>query len=143
MHPPLYDQVTCHGHLGPTVECPDEEYCVRAEEAPGTDINRMLTQYGVLPPQREPIFGEWDDTLDLQTALATVNEARAAYAALPPEERQRIGSWSSFLHVAEQIIMDQERKAADAAKAAASPPNPNPATAPAGTSQSPAPEARS
>lgn len=69
----------------------------RQEFAKDADINYMLSRFGVTPTRGAPIYGEWDDTLDLQQALTSVAEAKTAYAELPTELKQKFRSMEELL----------------------------------------------
>ena len=107
--PPTKDQ-TSIGHDAPTVDASDgasietadgsiveNRDMARQEFAAEADINVMLSRFGVAPARGAPTYGEWDDTLDLQQAIASVTEARAAYAELPPELRNKFSSMDDLL----------------------------------------------
>lgn len=123
MMPPKKDQ-TDIGVDNPTVDASDGALIVthngdvienkdtaRQEFAQDADINYMLAKFKVVPPRGAPTYGEWDDTLDLQQALTSVNEARAAYRNLPDELRNKFGSMEELLtayHNGSLVIKDGE-----------------------------------
>lgn len=83
----------------------------RQEFAKDADINYMLSRFGVTPTRGAPIYGEWDDTINLQQALTAVNEARLAYADLPPELKNKFNSMEELLtayHNGSLVISDGE-----------------------------------
>lgn len=83
----------------------------RQEFAKDADINYMLSRFGVTPTRGAPIYGEWDDTINLQQALTAVTEARLAYADLPPELKNKFSSMEELLtayHNGSLVISDGE-----------------------------------
>lgn len=56
----------------------------------------MMSRFGVTA-QRQLIFGEHDDSLDLQTAYAAVDTASAAYYRLDKKIRDRFQTPMSFV----------------------------------------------
>jgi len=109
MHPPTKDQTdigvdnpTTDASHGAIIELSNGEIrenkdTARQEFAKEADINNMLSKFGITPERGAPTFGEWDDTLDLQQAIASVTEARAAYADLPEALRNRFNSMEELL----------------------------------------------
>ena len=69
----------------------------RQEFAKEADINHMLSRFGVVPERGSPTYGEWDDTLDLQQAIASVAEAREAFADLPKEIRSKFNNMEELI----------------------------------------------
>lgn len=109
MHPPTKDQ-TDIGVDNPTVDASDgatiDDQLTREEEnkdmarqefAKDADINYMLSRFGVTPVRGAPTYGEWDDSLDLQQAIASVAEARMAYNDLPEKLREKFNSMEDIL----------------------------------------------
>lgn len=110
MHPPTKDQ-TSIGVDEPVVDAandapfwlPNGELIInkdmaRQEFAKEADINYMLSKFNIVPERGAPIYGEWDDSMDLQQAISSVTEARAAYAQLPDALKGKFGSMEELLH---------------------------------------------
>lgn len=103
MFPPTKDQ-TDIGVDDPTIDASDgatidqgdqlteNKDMARQEFAKEADINYMLHKFGITPERGAPTYGEWDDTIDLQTALQATAEARAAYADLPKELKDKFNN---------------------------------------------------
>lgn len=113
MHPPTKDQT----HIGadaPKVDAShreDNKDRTRQEYKQDADINYMLGRFGVVPNKGQPIYGEWDDTLDLQLAMQAVRDARYAYGNLPEEMRKRFRSMEELIAAVENgslVIKDEE-----------------------------------
>ena len=81
----------------PEGDLTDNADTARQEYAKDADINYMLHKFGITPERGAPTFGEWDDTIDLQTALASVHEARNAYAKLPHALTSKFRSMEEIL----------------------------------------------
>lgn len=112
MHPPLKDQADI-GLEEPTIDAssgatllaageetpdnPDNRTYTRQEGKDEADINYMLSRFGIVQPRGTPTYGEWDDSLDLMTALNAVQEAREGYMTLPKELREKFPSMEAFL----------------------------------------------
>lgn len=109
MHPPTKDQTDINVE-NPTVdasdgaEIPDQQTreqnnkdMARQEFAKEADINYMLSRFGVTPERGAPTYGEWDDSLDLQQAIASVAEAKAAYNDLPEKLKEKFASMEDIL----------------------------------------------
>lgn len=107
--PPTKDQTTL-GVDNPTIDASDgailerhngdveeNKDMARQEYAKDADINYMLSRFGITPERGAPTFGEWDDTIDLQQALASVAEARAAFSEIPEELRKKFSSMEELL----------------------------------------------
>lgn len=87
MQPPTKDQSDI-GQDNPTLDAsnsPDNIDRARQEFKNEADINYMLSRFGITPARGAPTYGEWDDTVDLQTALQSVSDAQLAFRRLPPE----------------------------------------------------------
>lgn len=109
MHPPVKDQ-TDIGRDEPTLDASDgaiyelhngevvenKDMAVQ-EYAKDADINYMLNKFGITPERGAPVYGEWDDTIDLQQAIASVAEAREAYRELPAELKGKFSSMEELL----------------------------------------------
>lgn len=109
MQPPTKDQ-TSIGVDEPTIDASDGALIVthngdlaenkdmtRQEFAKDADINYMLSRFGITPERGAPTYGEWDDNLDLQQAIAAVTEARSAYRDLPEELRKKFNSMEELI----------------------------------------------
>lgn len=79
-----------------------EETLTRQEFKDETDINIMLSRFGVNQQQRVMEYGkEIDYNLDLQQALAAVDTARRANLNVPEELRSKYPTWREVLNGAE------------------------------------------
>lgn len=109
MMPPTKDQ-TSIGVDNPTVDAANKAVIelhngelkentdmARQEFAKDADINHMLNKFGITPERGAPTYGEWDDTVDLQQALAAVTEAKTAYGDLPQELKNKFASMEELL----------------------------------------------
>lgn len=117
--PPTKDQ-TDIGMDNPTIDASDgaETYLgtdnkdmARQEYAKDADVNHMLSRFGIVPERGAPTYGEWDDTIDLQSALTATREAAEAYRNLPPELRQKFNSMEELLTAVDNgslVIKDEE-----------------------------------
>lgn len=111
MHPPVKDQ-TDIGADEPTIDAsdrPGNRDTARQEFAKEADINYMLSRFGITPQRGAPTYGEWDDSLDLQQAIASVQEARAAYRDLPDALKKKFNSMEELLaayHNGSLVIKD-------------------------------------
>lgn len=122
MHPPVKTQ-TDIGADDPKIDAADgTEYVAyngdilinrdtaRQEFAQEADINYMLNRFGITPERNTPMFGEWDDSIDLQQALTSVAEARTAYRDLPDALKQKFSSMEELLtayHKGALVIKDE------------------------------------
>lgn len=109
MQPPTKDQTTLDVD-NPTLDAAngtliedrhfvyENKDVARQEFAKEADINHMLSRFGIVPERGSPTFGEWDDTIDLQQALASVEEAKMAYQDLPEEIRKKFNNMEELLH---------------------------------------------
>lgn len=100
MHPPTKDQSDI-GVDNPTLDCSDLPDTARQEFAQEADINYMLSRFNITPARGAPQFGEWDDTIDLQTAITATREAREAYRRVPKELREKFSSMEQLLQAIE------------------------------------------
>lgn len=89
---------------------------VRAEFKEESDINNILTRYGVNPQNlRQMTYGaEVDERLDLQTALFAIEQAKSITGYVPDELRSKYNDWRAILNGAEsgeyQYDLDQLEK---------------------------------
>lgn len=111
MHPPVKDHVTCFKRnddpgLDASDGAPIEEQDgtvtenkdhARQEFKDESDINYVLSKYGITQPREAPQYGTWDDSVDLQTALDSVREAREGFKRLPEELQRKFGTMEEFL----------------------------------------------
>lgn len=100
MHPPLKDQ-TDIGVENPGIDAsdrPGNKDMARQEFKDEADVNYMLAKFGVAPPRNAPTYGEWDDSIDLQSAITSVREALGAYERLPADLRERFTSMEGLLN---------------------------------------------
>lgn len=75
------------------VDCSRDELITRQEFKGEVDVNTILSRHGVGNFMARPeVFGEHDFDLDLQTAIAVTDEARAMWQRLPMEIRVKYGS---------------------------------------------------
>lgn len=120
MMPPTKDQ-TDIGTENPTVDASDghlheldetlNKDRARQEYKNEADINYMLSRLGVTQPRGAPVYGEWDDTIDLQTAIASVREAKAGYRTLPEELQKKFPTLEAFITAVDNgslVIKDKE-----------------------------------
>lgn len=113
MQPPTKDQNDI-GVDNPTVDAShraDNKDQARQEFKMEADINYMLSRFGITQPRGAPTYGVWDDTIDLQTAIMAVREARAAYNDLPEVLRNKFGSMEEILTAVDNgslVIKDEE-----------------------------------
>lgn len=109
MHPPTKDQTTLDVD-NPTLDASDgalietkegevieNKDMARQEFANDADINYMLSKFKITPERGAPTYGEWDDTIDLQQAIASVTEARQAFRDLPEELRKKFNNMEELL----------------------------------------------
>lgn len=104
MHPPTKDQANGIGADEPTIDCAVDMYTgaeladmARQEFKNDADINYMLSRFGVTQPRTAPIYGEWDDSIDLQSALQAVHDAREGFKTLPKEMKEKFHKMEDLL----------------------------------------------
>lgn len=116
MHPPTKDQRDI-GLENVTLDASDSEDNkdhARQDAKDEADINYMLSRFGITQQRGAPIYGEWDDTINLQTALESVREAKMGYYTLPKELREKFPSMEEFLKAVDNgslVIKDTEEEA--------------------------------
>lgn len=113
MQPPTKDQsnigwdnVLCDASASPT-----NKDVTRQEFKDEADINYMLSRFGITQPRGTPTYGEWDDTVDLQSALQSVHDARVAYKELPQNLRDKFPRMEDLLTAVENgslVIKNEE-----------------------------------
>lgn len=74
------------------------EDTARQEFKAEADINEMLSRFNVIPPLRPTQFGETDYTIDLQAALAAIQQAKRAHGRLPAAVKADYPTWQSLLN---------------------------------------------
>lgn len=113
MRPPTKDQADI-GLEDSTLDASDSPTNpdrARQEFKMEADINYMLSRFGVTQPRGTPTFGTWDDTIDLQQALASVREARDGYMNLPEILRNKFPSMEAMLTAIDNgslVLKDEE-----------------------------------
>lgn len=112
MQPPTKDQSDI-GQDNVTIDCsaPGNKDMARQEFKEEADINYMLSRFGITQPRGTPTFGTWDDTIDLQTALQSVSDAREAYKQLPENLRAKFTRMEDLLTALENgslVIKNEE-----------------------------------
>lgn len=123
MKPPTKDQADI-GVDNPTLDASDgadidgidapNKDMTRQEFKQEADINYMLSRFGITQPRGAPTYGEWDDTIDLQTALQSVHDARAAYRRLPQNLKAKFTKMEDLLTALENgslVITNQDAPA--------------------------------
>lgn len=113
MMPPEKDQ-SMMGLDDVTVDASDQPHNkdqTRQEFKQEADINYMLSRFGVTQPRGTPMYGTWDDTIDLQTALQSVSDARTAYRDLPQVLKNKFKSMEELLVAVENgslVLKDED-----------------------------------
>lgn len=80
------------------LDCSQSKDMARQEFKDEADINIMLKRFGVMQQQRTTVpFGEADYTIDLQSALHSINDTQRAYARMDPEIRKIYPSYQKFV----------------------------------------------
>lgn len=112
MHPPTKDHtdIDVENVLLDASDRPGNKDTARQEFKNEADINYMLSRFGVAPARGTPTYGEWDDTLDLQTAITSVREAREGYDRLPEELRKKFTSMEELIRAVdnESLVIKHE-----------------------------------
>lgn len=86
-----------------TSDLPDR---ARQEMKADTDVNTILSRFGIGSLQHQVSFGEVDFTLDLQQALAAVRSAETAYNALPEHVRAKYPDWLRVINAINNRELD-------------------------------------
>lgn len=123
MQPPTKDQADI-GLDNVTLDASasdDNKDRTRQEFAQDADINHMLSKFGVAPARGTPTYGEWDDTIDLQTALDATRQAKAAYRRLPRELQEKFGSMEELVTAVENGSLRIKEEEATPAEPASPP----------------------
>lgn len=115
MRPPVKDHITCFNRQDdPGIDAsdsPDNKDMARQEFLKETDANFLMSRYGVEPLRGTPMYGEWDDSIDLQTAFAAIADAQTAYARLPDALRAKFKRMEDVLEAVEKgtlVLKDGE-----------------------------------
>lgn len=117
MHPPTKDQ-TDIGVEDQTLDASegadqpngtDNKDMARQEFKNEADINYMLSRFGITQPRGTPTYGEWDDSIDLQSAIQAVAEAREGFSTLPKEMTDKFKSMEEMLKALENgsLVLEQ------------------------------------
>ncbi len=90
-----HDQITQEGGL----VCPPDDTFTRQEFRDETNINNIVGRfYPFAPPMaRVPQFGEQDMSLDLHSAVLSIQAAREAYAEVPEKLRAAFPTYAEFV----------------------------------------------
>lgn len=99
MHPPTKDQsdIGVEDETLDASDRPGNRDRARQEHKDEADINYMLSRFGITQPRGAPTYGTTDDSIDLQTAIESVREAREGYERLPAELRAKFPSMEDML----------------------------------------------
>lgn len=82
------------------IDFTNTEVLTRQEYKDEADLNILLARFGVNTPMRQMEWGaEIDDRIDLQTAMAAIEEAKKIQ--VPDELRTRFPNWQAVLNGAE------------------------------------------
>lgn len=113
MHPPYKDQadIGIEDVLLDASASADNKDSARQEFKQEADINYMLSRFGITQPSGAPQYGTWDDSVDLQTAIQSVHDARAAYADLPEVLKKKFGRMEDLLTAVENgslVLKDED-----------------------------------
>lgn len=80
-----------------TLDTSDRPDVARQEFKDEADINILLTRFGVSAQPRPVVYGDFDYTIDLQTALDAIEQAETGYNRLPPALRAKYPDWTSVI----------------------------------------------
>lgn len=116
MMPPVKDQsdIGLEDQLLDASDSPTNKDTARQEFAQEADLNYLLSRLGVTQPRGAPQYGTWDDTIELQTAIAAVRDARAAYSQLPQVLKDKFPNMGALVAAFENgslILKDEEAPA--------------------------------
>lgn len=112
MRPPVKDQADITDKI--TVDAsatPENKDYTRQEYKDEQDINYMLSRFGITQPRGTPTYGVWDDSIELQTAIEAVREAREGYKNLPEVLTNKFPDMESLLRAVENgalVFKDEE-----------------------------------
>lgn len=123
MQPPTKDQadINIENVLLDASESDENKDHARQEFKEEADINHMLNRFGITPERGAPTYGVWDDSINLQSAMDSVREAREGYRTLPEELRQKFPSMEAML-----AAIDNGSLVLDSKEAPSEPPAPAP-----------------
>lgn len=143
MHPPVRDQ-SAIGTINETIDASDgadlpvpdakndtNKDMTRQDGKDEADINHMLSRFGITQPRGAPTYGEWDDSIDLMSALNSIDEARTGYDKLPEELRRKFPSMEAMLTAVNNGSLVIKDEPAPGPKNAAGQPENAPAEKPA------------
>lgn len=90
-----HDEITRAGGL----VCPPEENRTRPEFAAEADVNNIVARFWPFaPPNMRPVqYGEQDLSLDLQSAVLSMQAARESYVDAPAALRAQFPTFKEFL----------------------------------------------
>lgn len=113
MHPPTKNQadIDIENQTLDASASPTNKDTARQEFKEEADINYMLSRFGITQPRGTPTYGAWDDTVDLQSALQAVSDARTAYRQLPENLRAKFTRMEDLLAALENgslVIKNEE-----------------------------------
>lgn len=116
MMPPTKDQadIGLDNEVLDASDTPDNKDRARQEFKLEADINYMLSRFGITQPRGTPTYGIIDDSIDLQQAINSTEQAREAYLKLPAELRAKFPSMEAMLNAIENeslVIKDEEAPA--------------------------------
>lgn len=98
--------------IATTIDCTAAEDMTRQEFKDEADVNVVLRKFGIgaLTTMRHPMFGNYDENIQFQDMMASIEPARRAYDDLPLELRQRYPTLATFLTALEErrITIDIE-----------------------------------
>lgn len=104
MHPAIRTQVDGLGDEASakvTIDCSDDVDRARQEFKKETDVNYILTRFGLPASGRPMMFTDVDYTIDLQQAFSAMEQAKHAHRALPDNLRQKYTTWRDLLNALE------------------------------------------
>lgn len=104
------------------LDCSHDKDVTRQEDKDSTDVNVILSRFGVPGTRRRPLTHEVDFDLDLQTALAAVTTAKAMMGRLPKALQEKYHSWQQLLNAAASGQLQEDLDAAKKAPAEPSAP---------------------
>lgn len=107
-----------------TVDCSNMPDLARQEFKAESDTQSILKKFGVEAFHNRPILAyEFDDSLDLKTALDTVRQTQEAYQRLPDNIKQRFPDWNAVALGVEkgEILLDKPEENSDTTTTAPTP----------------------